>query len=205
MDPCELIDQWETLTAQERLDELEALINEYLVDNGYLPITAEISDLDHALGDFDKNTGKVRFDTDHIEGSRPDGVLDTAMHEMGHAMEAQDGDYAALSDDERAQYNDEFIVEDDTMDFEENDFHPDIEDFAAYLTDRLLNDCQSSSSPAAGDVYGSGQSAPFEMEIGPAVISDAPAEDADAGSEGDSFTFDIDVENAVFSSGENNE
>lgn len=204
MEPCDLVNQWENLTAQERLDALEELINATLQDNGYLPVTLEISNLTGAFGHFDDVSNHIRFDADRLENSSVDQLIITAFHEAGHAMEFQDGDYEALSDAEQEQYNDEFIVEGSSMDFEENDFHPDIEAYAVFKTNELLKECQS-QDPAAGDIYGSSSDLPLEMEIGEPVVTDAPPEGSSEPAASDADLIEFDLEKAVFSSGGKNE
>jgi hypothetical protein len=200
MEPCDLVEQWDNLTAQERLDEMEALINEHLESMGYAPVSTEINNLDNANADYGKENNLVRFDADYIENSSADKVIRTAYHEMAHAMEYQDGNYDALSDTERQQYNDDYIVEEGSMDFAENDFHPDIAAFAEYMANETLNECQS-QDPAASDIYGSGRDLPIEIEMGEPIIRDEmPDGDQDIADDGD-FEFEIDFDNAVFSSG----
>lgn len=208
MDPCEMVDEWQNMTAQERLDALEEMINDGLEGLGYAPVTTEIADLSNSNANADYSNGHVRFDAEHLEGEDALKLIETAYHEMAHAMEHQDGDYGSLTDEEREQYNDEWIVddsEDGAWEFEENDFHPDIEAFADYMTGQAVKDCQS-QEPSGGEVYGSGSSdLPFEFEIGEPVIEDEQPDGGTSGATGGDFDFEIDYENAVFSSGGSNE
>jgi hypothetical protein len=98
--PEELCEQWDGLDVDERLEALEAIATDYLVNHGYDNVDVQSADLDEGtLAETDPDVGDIVVDEEALQDMNGDEALETLYHEIWHSMDAQDGVFDRLAED----------------------------------------------------------------------------------------------------------
>ena len=160
------------MSPAEKLRELTSAINQTLADMGYEPVTVEYAHLDNAYGEYDWDADKVRLDRDHVRDGDFADVLNTAYHEAAHAIEDQDGSYAAMTEEEKADYTNEalnFVPDGDDFTTASELYHAEVRQFAEYETELALETCKERSAESSTEEA-------WEFTMDDLEAFDAPAE-----------------------------
>lgn len=105
MTPAETYRQWDDLDLEARVAALEDVANDYLVNNGYDNVDVQVGQLDDAFAETDPDIGDIVIDGQALETATADQAMDMIYHETWHSMDAQDGVFDRLPEDERASLN----------------------------------------------------------------------------------------------------
>lgn len=103
----EVFATWDSISPEDRAEALGEATNEDLVEQGYAPVTSSEGDLDDdTAAETDPQTGDVTYDRGFLANADAYDAMSTAYHEEYHSMDAQDGVYDRMSEDENDSYND---------------------------------------------------------------------------------------------------
>jgi hypothetical protein len=82
-----LASEWDDMSAEDKLEALDRVVNDFLEDWGYPPVDVVGAELDDALGEYDDARDEITFDLDSTLGEDSfSEALDTAFHEAAHAL-----------------------------------------------------------------------------------------------------------------------
>jgi hypothetical protein len=93
---CSILEEWDSMSLDERMDALEEVINDSLESWGFDPVNVDTNNTDNTVpGEYDPNTG-IHLNPNSIDGS--DGFLDgfeeaaaVALHEAVHHLQHELG------------------------------------------------------------------------------------------------------------------
>lgn len=95
---CSVLDDWEDMTQDERVDAMMEVINDALEAWGFDPVNhnetrddSKDGELGPPLGEYDPDSDGVWFDSDFVDQANAEEALATALHEGIHAAEDQVG------------------------------------------------------------------------------------------------------------------
>jgi hypothetical protein len=196
--PEELCEQWDGLDVDERLEALEAIATDYLVNHGYDNVDVQSADLDEGtLAETDPDVGDIVVDEEALQDMNGDEALETLYHEIWHSMDAQDGVFDRLAEDEQQTLNETDRLEgyyDDQGEMRMREGytvpeHDDADIFGEEMSNSVCPDeDEPEPAPAPGGPPAGSESASdgFQVEI-----------DWEHVTVTDEFTFEPDFDNAV--------